>query len=77
MENYVLSAIILALVVYKWFPVSENNLLILLDSKTDDPNKLIEIHGLIAAFKIETNLQIYWREDHTQNEMKVCIKLLH
>jgi hypothetical protein len=76
MQNYTLSAIVLALVVYKWFPISENNLLILLDSKTDNPNKLLEIRGLIAAFKIETNLQTYWREGHAENEMKVIITSL-
>ena len=42
-----------------------------MESKTDDPRKLNEIHGLISAFKIEHSLDRYWRDVHTQNEIKV------
>ena len=73
MENYTLSAIVLALVLYKWFPINENNLLILLDSKTDDSNKLQEIRGLIAAFKVDSELINYWSPDLNENETKVII----
>ena len=42
-----------------------------MESKTDDPNKLNEIHGLISAFKIEHSLNRYWQDVQTQNEQKV------
>ena len=50
-----------------------NNLLILLDSKTDDPNKLQEIRGLIAAFKVDSELRNYWSPDFNDIETKVII----
>ena len=42
-----------------------------MESKTDDPNKLNEIHGLISAFKIEHSLNSYWQDVQIQNEQKV------
>ena len=71
MENSTLSIVILALVVYRWFPVTENNLLILVDSRTDDVTKLRSINSLISAFKIETNINTHWKEHLRENDKKV------
>ena len=71
MENSTLSIVILALVVYRWFPVTENNLLILVDSTTDDVTKLRVINSLISAFKIETSINTYWKEHLRENDKKV------
>ena len=71
MENSTLSIVILALVVYRWFPVTENNLLILVDSRTDDVTKLRSINSLISAFKIETSINTYWKEHPRENDKKV------
>ena len=71
MQNTALLVIIIALVLYRWFPIKDDRLLILMESKTDDPRKLNEVHGLISAFKIEHSLDRYWRDVHTQNEIKV------
>ena len=77
MENYAFYVIILALVVYRWFPITDNNLLLLVDSKTENVKTLSEIPGLLAAFKIETKLKTYWKEDYNSDEIKVCIISLH
>ena len=71
MENSTLSIVILALVVYRWFPVTENKLLILVDSRTDDVTKLRSINSLISAFKIETSINTYWKEHPRENDKKV------
>ena len=71
MENSTLSIVILALVVYRWFPVTDNNLLILVDSRTDDVTKLRSINSLISAFKIETNINTHWKEHLRENDKKV------
>ena len=71
MGNTALLMIIIALVLYRWFPITNDRLLILMESKTVDPSKLNEIHGLISAFKIEHSLDSYWQDVHTQNEQKV------
>ena len=71
MENSTLSIVILALVVYRWFPVTENNLLILVDSRTEDVTKLRSINSLISAFKIETSINTYWKEHLRENDKKV------
>ena len=71
MENSTLSIVILALVVYRWFPVTENNLLILVDSTTDDVTKLRVINSLISAFKIEKSTNTYWKEHLRENDKKV------
>ena len=71
MGNTALLVIIIALVLYRWFPITDDRLLILMESKTDDPSKLNEIHGLISAFKIDHSLDDYWRDIDTQNEKKV------
>ena len=71
MENSTLAIVILALVLYRWFPVTENNLLILVDSRTEDVTKLRSINGLIAAFKIETSINTYWKEHLRENDEKV------
>ena len=71
MENSTLSIVILALVVYRWFPVTENNLLILVDSRTEDVTKLRSINSLISAFKIETSINTYWKEHLPENDKKV------
>ena len=71
MGNTALLVIIIALVLYRWFPITDDRLLILMESKTDDPSKLKEIHGIISAFKIEHSLDNYWQHVHTQNEQKV------
>ena len=75
MGNTALFVIILALIVYRWFPIKDNNLLILMESKTYDVRKLSEIHGIISAFKVEHSFDTYWREDHTKQENKVRIQL--
>ena len=71
MGNTALFVIILALIVYRWFPIKDNNLLILMESKTYDVKKLSEIHGIISAFKVDHSLDTYWTEDHTEQEKKV------
>ena len=76
MENYMLTGIVLALVVYRYFPITEDNLLVLVDSKTEDVELLREIHGLKSAFKIERNLESYWKDGITENETKVSNLML-
>ena len=73
MQNYALSVIVFALIIYRWFPITNDNLLILVESKTEEVNFIRQISGLISAFKIETSLKTYWKEDHTENDMKVNI----
>ena len=70
MGNTALLVIIIALVLYRWFPITDDRLLVLMESKTNDPNKLNEIHGLISAFKIDHSLDDYWRDIDTQNEKR-------
>ena len=77
MENYMLTGIVLALVVYRYFPITEDNLLVLVDSKTEDVVELLrEIHGLKSAFKVERNLESYWKDGITENETKVSNLIL-
>ena len=71
MGNTALFVILLALIVYRWFPTKDDHLLILMESKTDDVGKLSEIHGIISAYKVEHSLDTYWREDHGNSEKKV------
>ena len=71
MGNTALFVIVLALIVYRWFPIKDDHLLILMESKTDDVGKLNDIHGIISAFKVEHSLDTYWREDHAKSERKV------
>ena len=71
MGNTALFVIMLALIVYRWFPIKNDHLLILMESKTDDVSKLSEIHGIISAYKVEHSLDTYWREDHANSEKKV------
>ena len=48
--------VLLAIAIHRWYPVSEHNLLVLVNTTTYDPSRIAQIKGLKAAFKIERNI---------------------
>ena len=54
-KNWIFVAL-LAIAIYRWYPASERNILVLLNSTTYDVSRISQIKGLKAVFKIERNI---------------------
>ena len=62
--------ILLALVVYTWFPTTERNLLVLLQAE-EDLGKLKKISNVRAIFKVEANIDDHLAREDEDLESKV------
>lgn len=62
--------ILLALVVYTWFPTSERNLLVLLQAE-EDMVKLKKISNVRAIFKVEANIDDHLAREEEDMESKL------
>ena len=64
--------LIVAVLVYQWYPVVDHNILVLVNSSTVDISKLAQIKNLKAVFKIDQNI-----DDHmgrkNENELKTKV----
>ena len=70
--------IIVAILVYQWYPVVEHNILVLANSQTVDISKLAQIRNLKAVFKIDKNIDDHMhRNDEKELKVKVCVKDLN
>ncbi len=74
MSNYMVAVVVLGLALYKYFPVWEDNLLVLVNSQTVDVARLNKIQNIKAAFKVERNLDIHKGTDYAGDfEARVTI----
>ena len=64
--------ILLGIAAYRWYPVSEHNILVLVNSSTYDPSRISQVKGLKAAFRIERNIDdTLGRDYHWEQKAKV------
>ena len=74
MSNYMVAVVVLGLATYKYFPIWEDNLLVLVNSQTVDVARLNKIQNIKAAFKVERNLDIHMGREYSGDiETRVSI----
>ena len=65
--------VLFGIAVYRWYPASEHNILVLVNSATYDPSRISQIKGLKSAYRIERNIDdTLGREYHWEQKAKVC-----
>ena len=70
--KHIVFVILLGIAAYRWYPVSEHNILVLVNSSTYDPSRISQVKGLKAAFRIERNIDdTLGREYHWEQKAKV------
>ena len=69
----IIFVVLLGIAAYRWYPASEHNILVLVNSATYDPSRISQVKGLKSAFKIERNIDdTLGRDYHWEQKAKVC-----
>ena len=55
--------VFVAVIVYQWYPVTEHNILVLVNSNTFDVSKLAQVKNLKAVFKIDRNIDDHMKRN--------------
>ena len=57
---------LIAAIVYRWYPVTEHNILVLVNSNTLDLSKLAQVKDLKAVFKIDRNIDAHMGRNNAE-----------
>ena len=69
--------VFLAVNLYQWYPVTEHNILVLVNSNTFEVSKLAQVKNLKAAFKIDRNIDSHMKiNSASELEARVRLSLL-
>ena len=55
---------LIATVVYRWYPVTEHNVLVLVTTNTFDLSQLAQVKNLKAAIKIDRNIDDHMKKNN-------------
>jgi hypothetical protein len=55
--------VFVGVIVYQWYPVTEHNILVLVNTNTFDVSKLAQVKNLKTAFKIDTNIDDHMKKN--------------
>ena len=65
--------VFVAVIVYQWYPVTEHNILVLVNSNTFDVSKLAQVKNLKAVFKIDRNIDDHMKRN-SPSELEARVK---
>ena len=72
-KHWVLIAL-LAVIAYRWYPTTEHNILVLVNSKTFDVSEIAQVKNLKAAFRIDKNIDEHMKRGNKEElERKVTM----
>jgi len=74
----IIFVVLLGIAAYRWYPASEHNILVLVNSATYDPSRISQVKGLKSAFKIERNIddtlgRDYHWEQKAKSQWKIAL----